>query len=140
MGIQSIIHTSYFIIHSTGFPGTITPPPEQQSQKHLPDIEGMSLCPAHPLSDESLEGTGAFGWGLDIGGVDDFVSLSVQSKGELKIFRDRGSPAKSVKEISSDHVDRSGNLFEAPIEFRSASLNHIGSGVFASHSPGDPIL
>src|SRR3990167_7058825 len=119
MGIQSIIHTSYFIIHSTGFPGTLTPPAKQQSKEHLPDIEAVSFCPAHALSDQSLEGRSAFSGGLDVGGVDDFVSLFIELEGELKIFGNGGSPAEGVQKVSADHIDRACYLLQASVEFRS---------------------
>src|SRR3990170_8363746 len=125
MGIQSIIHTSYFIIHLTGFPGTLTPPAKQQSKKHFPDIEGMSFCPAHPLPDQPLEGGSAFRGSLNIGGVDDFVSLFIELERELKIFGNRGPPAESIQKVPADHVDGTGDLFEASVEFGSASFNNI---------------
>src|SRR3972149_4649982 len=102
MGIQSIIHTSYFIIHPAGFPSAFTPPPilltpysilpKHEPHEHPPDVEAVSLRPAHPLSDQPLEGGRAFRGSLDVGGVDDSLTLSVQSKGEFKILREAGPP------------------------------------------------
>ena len=106
----------------------------------LADVEGMSLRPSHPLSDQPLEGGGAFGRGLDIGGVDDSVTLSVQPKGELEILSKTRPPAEGIKEVPADHVDTPRDLFQASVEFSSASLNDIAPCIFASHSPGDPIL
>src|SRR3990170_7279581 len=100
MGIQSIIHTSYFIIHSTGFPGTITPPPilltpysilpKHEPHEHAANVEAVSFRPSHSLPNQPLEGRRAFRRGLDVGGVDDFVACSIEFEGELEIFGDGG--------------------------------------------------
>src|SRR3990170_8056544 len=129
MGIQSIIHTSYFIIHPAGFPDALTPPPilltpysvlpKHEPHEHLPDIKGMSFCPSHSLSDESLQGGGAFRGRLDVGGVDDFVSLFIELEGKLKVFGDGGPPAEPVKKVPADHVDRTGYLLHSSVEFGS---------------------
>src|SRR3990170_5004498 len=125
MGIQSIIHTSYFIIHLIGFPISLTPPPKQQPGKHPSDVEAVSFRPSHSLADQPLQGRRAFGGSLDVGGVDDLVALFIEFEGELEIFGDGGPPAESLQKVPADHVDRTGNLFEASVEFGSASLNDI---------------
>src|SRR3972149_12228707 len=100
----------------------------------------MTFRPSHSLSDESLQGGGAFRRGLDVGGIDDFVSLFIELEGELKIFGNGGPPGEAVEEVPADHVDGTGDLFDSPVELRSRSLNDIASCVFGSHSPGDPVL
>src|SRR3990170_8545067 len=150
MGIQSIIHTSYFIIHSTGFPGTITPPPilltpysilpKHEPHEHAANVEAVSLRPAHPLSDQSFEGRGAFRRSLDVGGIDNFVSLFIELEGELEVFGNAGPPAEALQEVSADHVDTPRDLLHTSVQFRSRSLNDIASCVFGSHSPRYPVL
>src|SRR3989344_2517860 len=119
MGIQSIIHTSYFIIHLIGFPCVLTPPAKQQSQEHLADVEAVSFRPAHPLSDQSLERGSAFRRGLDGGGIDNLVACFIELEGELKIFGDGSSPAERIKKVFPDHVDAPRDLFHASVEFGS---------------------